>query len=194
MRDVGRVGVTQRLRTLCETTECVSVADSFLSSRTATDAVGCCLYTYAYAPPPQKVFIVVALVVLSLLLVAAGTIGALPFVWRVAYPVREYLVMLGVLTLSLIMSLVWWALMIDLPFDSFPSILLWFGIELAQILVCVVVAMLSLKWLFAFVFLVREKAWTSRTERIVSFSVFGCIGALGVAGLGCVISVALQLQ
>jgi hypothetical protein len=139
------------------------------------------------------VFVAIALVFVPLLLIAAGTIGVLAFHWRIADLVREYLVMLSVLTLSLVMSLVWWALMIDLSFDSSASILLWLGIELAQILVCVVVAMLSLKWLFAFVFLVGEP-WSSKTELLVSVAVFGIIGACGIVGLGCFISVAVQLR
>ncbi len=194
MRDVARVALAQLVRVLCETAECMSVADSFLLGRTASDSVGCCLSISSYAPPPQKVYVAIALVILPLLLIVVGAIGVLMVVWRIVDLVREYLVMLCVLALSLTMSTAWWALMIARTFDSPASIALWLGIELAQILVCVVVAMLSLKWLFAFVFLIRGEAWLTRTERIVSGALFGFIGAWGVVGLGCFISIALGLQ
>ncbi len=151
----------------------------------------CCRFNYLSSGPPWKVFVVIALTMLSLLLLATVTILVLIFVWRVADLMREYVLMFVLLLSSLVVGLVWWALMLDTGLGEQSGTVLWFLIELAQIIVCMLVALLSLKWLFAFVFLLRGEPWSPKTEKTVPASLFLLIGAFGVVGFACFVWIAV---
>jgi hypothetical protein len=127
-------------------------------------------FGYAEVNAPQKIYWLLGISLNAILLVATVVVAVLVVcVWRIARFTKHFLLLLAAIFVMVGANLVWWAFQsarFQAQRMAAGSLLLF-----SPIISMCIIATMSIRWVFAFVFLVRGSEVIVRTEKIVSWIV-----------------------